>query len=357
VINKVLFSRVVIAASLLVVTTLVGGCSTVGYYSQAIDGQLTILMRREPIAELIADPATTPELKQKLEQVLRMRRFAVDSLGLPDNASYTTYVDLERPYVVWNVFAAPEFSLTPRQWCYPVAGCVSYRGYFNEHDANRFADKMKQAGNDVYVAGISAYSTLGWFHDPLLNTMLTRSETRLAGILFHELAHQRLYAKGDTTFNESFATAVELEGLRRWLLQNNQADQYQQYQKVLQRKLEFIELVQGARQKLKALYASVIPDRQKRDGKRQILAELKQDYRQLRTRWGGYRGYDAWFARDLNNAHLVPIGSYYDYVAAFQTLLNQHSGDLKAFYKSAGKLVKLSPEMRHQALEQLMPKR
>lgn len=354
-INKVLFLRAIFAASLSVAAAFLGGCTT--YYGQAIDGQLSILMHRQPIANVIADPATSPELQQKLEQVLRMRRFAVDELHLPDNASYTSYVDLERPYVLWNVFAAPEFSLTPLQWCFPVAGCVSYRGYFNEQDANRFADKLAQDGNEVYVAGISAYSTLGWFHDPLLSTMLARSDARLAGTLFHELAHQRLYAKGDTTFNESFATTVELEGVRRWLDQNHQFDQYQEYQKTLQRKLQFIELVQGARQKLKVLYASDIPDQQKRDSKKRIFAELKQDYRRLRAKWGGYRGYDAWFARDLNNAHLVPIGSYYDYVAAFQTLLNQHHGDLMAFYISAEKLADLNPEARREALTRLMPKR
>lgn len=345
------------AVSLLAAAFLVVGCSTVGYYSQAIDGQLTILARRQPIAEIIADPDTAPELKQKLQQVVRMRRFAVDVLNLPDNASYTSYADLERPYVVWNVFAAPEFSLTPLQWCYPVAGCVSYRGYFSEQGANHFADKLARDGNEVYVAGISAYSTLGWFHDPLLNTMLTRSETSLAGTLFHELAHQRLYAKGDTAFNESFATTIELEGVRRWLQQNHQADQYAEYQASLQRKLQFIALVQGAREKLKILFATDIPDPKKRERKKQIYARLKQDYRQLRAKWGGYAGYDAWFARDLNNAHLVPIGSYYDYVPVFQAMLERYHGDLNAFYESAGRLAELGPDERRDALEKMMPKR
>jgi len=356
VINKVFISRSGFAAIVFASASLVAGCSTVGYYSQAIDGQLTILARRQPIAEVIADPATTPELKQKLQHVVAMRRFAVDSLDLPDNASYTSYVDLERSYVVWNVFAAPEFSLTPLQWCYPVAGCVSYRGYFSEDDANRFADKLASDGNEVYVAGISAYSTLGWFHDPLLNTMLTRSEASLAGTLFHELAHQRLYARGDTAFNESFATTVELEGVRQWLQKNGREGQYTGYQTTLERKLQFIALVQDAREKLKTLFATDMPDQQKRKGKEEIYVELKQDYRQLREQWGGYTGYDAWFARDLNNAHLVPIGSYYDYVPAFQALLNRHHGNLKAFYESAEKLAELNPGARHEALEQLMPK-
>lgn len=338
---------------LLAAVMVLGGCSTVAFYGQAIDGQLTILMRRQPIADVIADPATPASLKQTLQQVLHMRRFAIDVLGLPDNPSYTTYVDLKRPYVVWNVFAAPALSLTPRQWCYPVTGCASYRGYFHEADAKRFAAKLAAAGDDVYVAGISAYSTLGWFHDPLLNTMLSRSEARLAGVLFHELAHQQLFAKGDTTFNESFATAVELEGVRRWLQQRGKGAQFANYETGLRRKMEFIELVRTARTKLTQLYASELPDMEKRKGKQRLFDRLQQDYRLLRGNWGGYAGYDAWFARELNNAHLVPIGSYYDLVPAFQALLRRHQGDLKAFYKAAAQLAVQKRDARHSALRNL----
>jgi predicted aminopeptidase len=356
-INKVIVGRCITAAVLLATVILVGGCGTISYYHQAIDGQLTILMHRQPITRVIADPATSPVLQKKLSLVLRMRRFAVDALGLPDNPSYTTYVDLERPYVVWNVFAAPELSLTPMQWCFPFAGCLSYRGYFAENDARRFADKLARMGNDVYVAGISAYSTLGWFHDPLLNTMLTRSMTSLAGTLFHELAHQQVFARDDTTFNESFATMVELEGVRRWLQHEGEANRYRDYRKALRRKMQFIELVQGARKKLSRLYQAEGNDQSKREGKQRIFAELKQDYRSLRADWGGYRGYDGWFDRKLNNAQLVPIGSYYDYLPAFQALLQQRNGNLKAFYKSVKQLAALSPAKRRAAIDRLMPAR
>ena len=333
----------------------IAGCSTVAYYHQAIDGQLTILMRREPIEKVIAKPDTSPALKAKLERVLVMRQFAVDALLLPDNSSYTSYADLNRSYVVWNVFAAPELSLTPIQWCYPVAGCVSYRGYFSEKRADQFAMKLHTRGNDVYVAGISAYSTLGWFHDPILNTMLDRSETSLAGTLFHELAHQKLYVKNDTTFNESFAVAVELEGVRLWLKQDGAPDRYRDYLSTLRRKKEFVALVQDTRKKLTDLYQSQQSNKSKREKKQLIFAELKQDYQTLRNRWGGYGGYDRWFSRKLNNAHLVPIGSYYDYLPAFQALLQKHKGDLPSFYREAEKLAALPQDTRHARLLALVP--
>jgi predicted aminopeptidase len=354
-INKVFPLHFFVAIGVLILIVFASGCSSVAYYSQAIDGQLTILGQREPIANVIADPETPDELRQKLKQVQAMRRFAVSELALPDNPSYTTYVDLKRPYVVWNVFAAPQLSLTPRQWCFPVTGCVSYRGYFKEQNAHQFAQTLRDKGDDVYVAGIAAYSTLGWFHDPLLNTMLTRSETSLAGTLFHELAHQQLFVKGDTTFNESFATAVELEGVRRWLLHHGHGDQYQNYERMHRRKMQFIDLVQITRNKLKKLYADDIPDDAKRKDKQRIFSDLKQDYRNLKVTWGGYRGYDNWFARELNNAHLVPIGSYHDYVPAMQRLLNLQGDDLTAFYREAKRIAGLEPAAREAAISKLTP--
>ena len=353
-INKVLPQRIYLAAIPLTFALLTSGCGSISYYSQAIGGQLSIMGKREPIEEVVADPATPDKIRTRLKQVQVMRQFAVSELGLPENASYTSYVDLKRRYVVWNVFAAPELSLTPRQWCYPVTGCVSYRGYFKEQDAERFAESLRKKGDDVMVAGITAYSTLGWFHDPLLNTMLNRSDTSLAGTLFHELAHQQLFVKDDTTFNESFATTVELEGVRRWLATHGTDDQYRKYMQNHQRKMQFIELVQQTRKKLKALYADTIAVDEKRRSKQQIFSELKQDYQKLKRDWGGYTGYDKWFDQELNNAHLVPVGSYYDYVPALQQLLRKQGGDLPAFYRETRSIAELTPDMREKTIRNLM---
>lgn len=256
--------------------------------------------------------------------------------------------------MVWNVFAAPEFSLKPRQWCYPVAGCVSYRGYFTEVRAKTYAEKLQHKGLDIEVAGISAYSTLGWFSDPLLNTMLNRSDIQLAGTLFHELAHQRLYVRNDTRFNESFAVAVELEGVQRWLQWRGNESQYDSYLQALKRKNQFIALVQKTRAKLKTLYASDRLDEKKRIQKAIVFSQLKKDYRILRKSWNNYRGYDAWFNRKLTNASLVPISSYYDYVPAFQALLRHEQNDIESFYRSASNLAKLSHDDRRAALKQLL---
>ncbi|MBI5783517.1 MAG: aminopeptidase, partial [Gammaproteobacteria bacterium] len=206
--------------TLLLLLAVVSGCASPGYYLHAVSGQIEILNKRRPVEEVLNDPATTPQTRQQLKLVRRLRDFASRELGLPDNDSYRSYTDLERPFVVWDVFAAPELSLEPKQWCFLVAGCVPYRGYFARDEAEQFAADLKQDGYDVYVGGVPAYSTLGWFNDPLLNTFIHRSEPELAGLLFHELAHQKIYVSGDTTFNESFATVVELEGVKRWSQQN-----------------------------------------------------------------------------------------------------------------------------------------
>ncbi len=332
---------------------LLTACNTVSYYGQAINGQIRILSLRQPITQLVADPATDDTLRARLRRVEEMRTFASAELGLPDNPSYKTYVDLKRPYVVWNVFAAAEFSLKPKQWCYPVAGCVSYRGYFSEKTARAFAAKLQRKGFDTEVAGVSAYSTLGWFNDPLLNTMLTRSDMQLAGTLFHELAHQRLYVRNDTRFNESFAVAVELEGVRRWLRSRGNEQQYNGYLRSLERKRQFIALVQQTRAKLEILYASEQPNGGKRTQKAALFAQLKRNYRLLKKSWNSYRGYDVWFDRKLTNASLVPISSYYDYVPAFQALLQREGGDLTAFYRATHRLAKLTPAERKAALARL----
>lgn len=332
---------------------LLAGCANFSYYAQAIGGQMDILAKSRPIDEWIEDPATTSETRQKLATVLTLREFATRELGLPDNRSYRSYADLERPFAVWNVFATPELSLQPKEWCFVVAGCVSYRGYFTQESADQFAAVLRQQGDDVYVGGVATYSTLGWFNDPMLNTVLKRSETEIAGILFHELAHQKLYVKDDSAFNESFATVVELEGVKRWLQKQGKPEEFQRYQKNIKRREEFVALVLRHRERLDKIYATNLNDNEKRATKARILAELRKDYLALKTGWGGYEGYDNWFAQGLNNARLVSIGLYHQHAAAFQKLLTRQRDDLTLFYHAVEEMVRQPKEKRDSALSEL----
>ena len=333
------------------------GCAALGYYGQSIGGQWEVLIKRRPIAELLDDPATPADLKPKLELILRLRAFAGGELQLPDNDSYRSYADLERPYAVWNVYAAPEFSLTPKEWCFPFVGCVAYRGYFAKHEAEAFAVELRRQGHDVHVGGAAAYSTLGWFHDPMLSTLIHRPEADLAGLMFHELAHQVVYARDDSAFNESFATTVELEGARRWLTMNGTPQQLDDYLAAKQRRARFVALIMRYRTRLAALYATDVTDAHKRAAKAGIFSELRAEYaRQIAD---GKLGddYRRWFERDLNNARLVPIGVYHEYVAAFQALLAQEMGDWTAFYRSVQRLAELPKEQRHAQLNVLLSAR
>jgi len=331
------------------------GCANAGYYAQAFSGQLQILSQTRPIDDMLADPATDARLKARLADVLRVREYASRELGLPDNQSYRAYADVGRPYVLWNVFATPEFSLTPHEWCFLITGCVSYRGYFTLEGAQTFAAGLRAQGYDVYIGGVTAYSTLGWFRDPVLNTIIDRPPAEVAGLMFHELAHQRLYVRGDTTFSESFAMTVEQEGLRRWLKANAATDEYERYEWRLKRRDEFVALVLKHRDRLDSLYQSNLSAPEKRAGKAKILSEMRQEYERVKSTWDGYRGYDSWFAQDLNNAHLVSLGAYHHYVPSFQTLLARHKGDLTAFYRAVEELGRLPPIERTVALDTLRP--
>lgn len=329
------------------------GCSNLGYYTQSVRGQLDLLWKREAITDLVKRPETPADLKDKLTRVLRLREFASSTLLLPDNSSYRSYADLQREHVVWTVYAAPEFSLELRTWCFPFAGCVSYRGHFSAAAAEEFAATLRAQGDDVYIGGVDAYSTLGWFDDPVLNTFIRRPEAALAGLIFHELAHQQLYVKNDTTFNESFARAVELEGVRLWLQRHGTPAQLDDYLRNETRRDEFITLIQRARDRLRALYATDLPVGAKRTQKQQLFEQLKIDYAQLKQRWDGYAGYDAWFATDLNNAKLASITTYADHVPAFQALLKQKNHDFADFYATAKALSELPEEQRKIRLAQL----
>ena len=319
------------------------GCATIDYYAQAVSGQLALLHRARPIAERLEEPTLPQGLKRRLERVLVIRDFASRELGLPDNGSYRAYADLDRPFVVWNVFAAPEFSLQPEQSCFPVAGCVTYRGWFAQADAERHAGALRERGFDVYVGGVPAYSTLGWFNDPVLNTFVNYPETELARLLFHELAHQQFYLGGDTRFNESFAVAVEHEGVQRWLRREGTPGQLQQYESFQSRRREFIALVLAYRTRLESLYRQNIAVADMRRRKAETLAAMRADYEALKASpaWGGFAGYDRFFTQNPNNAQLASVAVYSELVPGFQALLQGQGGDLPKFYKAVRDLAGL----------------
>jgi predicted aminopeptidase len=346
--------RACLRTALVCVLLMASGCANIGYYLQSVNGQLDIWRRERPIREVIADPGTPAPLKKKLAQVLEIRRFASAELDLPHTDSYTLYADLERAYVVWNVFAAPEFSMHPVQWCFPFAGCVNYRGYFSRTDAEHFAAGLAAQGDEIFIGGIPAYSTLGWFADPVLNTFIHYSDYRIAQLIFHELAHQKVYASGDSMFNESFAVVVEQEGVRRWLESHGTAQEKANYDREQQYREDFIGLVQAYHDRLSALYDSGgFSADTMRERKNQTLDEMMRDYERLKTRWGGYKGYDRWFERRPNNAQIASVAIYTKLVPGFRGLLRQHRGELPPFYAAVKVLASLTKEERTDRLERL----
>ncbi len=306
------------------------------YYVQAVQGQWELTRKREPIADILADEGTSAELARRLRLVQEARRFSIDELGLPDNDSYRTYADIERDYVLWNVFAVPEFSLQPKTWCFPVAGCVSYRGYFDYDDARRAAARLAGKGFDVAVGGAAAYSTLGKLKDPVLSTMMQWEDTELVGLLFHELAHQLLYVKGDSGFNESFATAVEEFGVRRWLDQRRMADERRAYDARRQLRQAVMKRVAAAREELDRLYAADLDKAVKRERKRERLAALASDVAVLLEAHGRDAG--LWRSGELNNARLVSMTLYEGRLPEFRALLAGCDDDLPCFYDAARRL-------------------
>ena len=343
--------------SLLILSLLsMNGCSSIAYYSQAIGGQLEIFRRSQSIDSLIANPSTPAQLKQQLAEILTIRAFATSALYLPDNDSYTYYADLHRSYVLWSVFATPAFSFKPKQWCFLIVGCVSYQGYFKKASAQALADELRVQGYDIYVAEIPAYSTLGWFEDPVLNTMLTWHKLQIAGLIFHELAHQKIYIADDTAFNEAFAVAVEQIGIERWLAQSGTPKESVDYQQSRQRQAEFVELVLTARNSIQQIYQQPLPPKQMEVAKRAAFDKLRAQYAELKSSWGGFAGYDAWFAKDLNNAKLLSVVTYQDHVPAFMALFEQVGSDLPAFYDKVAQLGELPTEERHAQLKEALLK-
>jgi len=339
----------ILLALFLAVATL--RCQSVQYYNQAIDGQMDILRSRQSISELIDNPATPSALRKKLLFILSVRAFAEKNLHLPVNHRYLSYVELDRPYVVWNVFAAPEFSLTPQTWCFPIVGCVTYRGYFSKQDATGFGDSLKQKGFDVYIGGAIAYSTLGWFDDPVLSTFLNLSEPEMAALIFHELAHSVLYVSDDTAFNESFATAVEQEGFRRWQAAANHPDAYQKWLRKHQQHRKFTALVAKYRTRLRDLYESNLPLNEKRNQKAALFTQMRSEFSDLKSDPGDMAAYDFWFKYPLNNAQLISVSTYHNWVPAFNRILAETGEDLQKFYQKCRQLAKKEPTERNRILE------
>lgn len=334
-------------------------CSSLQFYSQAIVGQSALLLNRRDLADALADQSLDAETRRKLQLVQSVRQFA-GQRGLPIEDTFTTYVATGKRFIVWNVYAAPALSVDLKSFCYPVAGCVNYRGYFDEVDARAFASSLAAQGYDVYVGGIAAYSTLGWFSDPILDTFLSRSDEGLAALIFHELAHQVIYVPGDTRFNESFATAVEQLLLGQWLASHMKTDEYEQYLRSRARRRQVISLIVDHRERLREVYQSERPDSRKREVKQQVIDELRSGYASLSAQWQDEDGFSRWMAGDINNARIGTLHDYNDFVSAFTGLFKQQSeqqasvADLQPFFAAVRRLSARPKPERDAALEQLM---
>ena len=334
---------------------LTSGCSTLGYYAQAAGGHLELLRAARPVKEILADPATPAPLAERLALSQRLRDFAVSELKLPDNASYRRYADLKREAVVWNVVAAPALSLTLKTWCYPLMGCAGYRGYFDKAEAQALGERLRGEGWETLVYGVPAYSTLGWTNwmggDPLLNTFLGGPEIELARLVFHELSHQVAYASDDTTFNESFATAVERLGGRRWLQRQGRPEEAERVEAADRRREQFRVLTLRTREALDAVYRGPGDEAAKTAAKARVMAELRAEAEALKQgAWKGFAGYDAWFAR-ANNAAFGVMAAYHELVPQFEALFEREGGDFARFYEAVKRLAALPKDERRKQLQ------
>ena len=331
-------------------------CSSPAYYLQAMSGQKKLMGSRQDIQSLLNDPATSTELTGHLRTAEQIKTFAQTRLDLPVQDSYSSYVEVEGEALVWNVIATREFSLQPKKWCFPVAGCVPYRGYFKQQKAQDSAEHLSHKGMDVIVSPAAAYSSLGWFNDPLLSTMFSGSDTRLAAYLFHELAHQRLYIKNDGLFNEGYASFVEDTGVRAWLEFNQRQDELQKWLELEDVSKDFSSLVGKARTRLAALYLSNETDTVMRRHKAGIFSTLERDYQSLSDEnWQGKRYYSSWFKEPLNNARLALFNTYEGSFCAFQGLWDKSGGDWQKFHHLAEKKSRLPKKERQSWLKQKCP--
>ncbi|UCI10270.1 aminopeptidase [Mesorhizobium sp. B1-1-8] len=328
------------------------GCTSVSYYAQSIQGHVEIMAARRNVGGLIRDPSMPKALRAKLTSAASIRRFATDELALPNNSSYRSYVDIGRDDVTYAVFAAPQFSLAPVTWCFPVFGCVPYRGYFSRKAAIENAAELQGKGLDVYISGVTAYSTLGWFSDPLLSTMLRQDDTYIASLIFHELAHQKIYVNNDSAFNEAFAVSVETSGVRKWLRATGNRAGLRRYETNRKRSADFLGLIAKTRDELRRVYGSPRPPEKMAAAKAAAIDRLRVRYRQMRDEnWAGYRGYDAWFAAPINNAKLAATAVYGEQVPAFLRLFDLCGGDYPRFYAAVRRIGALPAPSRAQALK------
>jgi predicted aminopeptidase len=346
---RVLLPRHLTAALVVLMLALnLSGCG-VGYVLQAARGQWQVVHKRRPLEQVIADPATAEPVRKQLELAREARAFASHDLGLPDNKSYRSYAALGRDYVVWNVVAAPEFSIQPVRWCFPVAGCVAYRGYFHEASAHKYAAKLAARGDDVLVEGVEAYSTLGRFSDPILDTMLSDDDLDLAGTIFHELAHQLIYVENDSDFNEAFAMSVEQEGVARWLAARGRTAELAGYTDRRLAEEQIVSRLAAGRDQLGALYAQSLSAAKMRERKRALIAGLVASIHEYEKSASVRSGYDAWIDQGLNNAHLASVATYFECVPAFQRILSEQNGNLELYYARVRELAR-GPAAARQAL-------
>jgi predicted aminopeptidase len=346
--------KLALRAAWAAVCLVLSGCA-LPFYWQAIGGQLQLMTNRTPIDRILEDPKQDPVLKERLRRVAEIRRFAVEELGLPDNESYTTYVDIGRPYVVWNVIATQEFAVDPERWCYPFTGCVAYRGFFKRERAERFRARLERRGLDTHIAGAGAYSTLGFFADPVLSTMIVGSDEYIAATLFHELAHQKLYIRDDSTLSEAFASAVEEYGTQRWLERNEEQEALERYRQRLVYRDGFSALVAAQQQRLRAVFARSDPPEAMRAAKEDAYRAMREDYEALKARWAGVRDYDAWFAQPLNNAMLASVATYRHWLPGLRWRLGEVG--LEAFYADMERLAELGHDERAAWLEAWLARR
>lgn len=335
----------------LLLLLLLSGCSNLTYYSQAIKGHFEINGSSRPIDRLIANPETDSNLAAKLRHIQTILGFAKATLRLPDNGSYREYADLQRRYVTWTLVATEEFSIEPRRWCFPLFGCLSYRGYFQRRDAATEAAKLQKAGLDVSLTGSTAYSSLGWSRDPVLNTMLNQADERLAETIFHELAHQRLYLQDDTAFNEAFAVTVATHGAGLWLKKQGKTLELARYRRSNRQRRQFRQLIGDSRSRLQQLYASGMDEQSMRKHKARLFERMRQDYRRLKQGWANPAGYDRWMEQPLNNAHMALVATYQEMAPLFQQLLERCGNDLERFYRAAQSLEGIAQPERRRHLQ------
>ena len=327
------------------------GCTDIGYYWHSARGHLAVMNQRVDIEDLLEDQATPEELRERLRLVQEIRRFSVTRLALPDNDSYQSFVELDRPYLIQNLFAAPEFSTRLQRWCYPIIGCASYRGYYDEARLLAYVEELESSGLEVHIGKVSAYSTLGWFDDPVLSSFINWPDHRLAGLLFHELTHQQIYIDDDTTFNESLASAVQMVGTELWLESRGQQDELEELSRWSLYRAEVIELIESTRARLAQIYEAASSDADKRKDKAAVFADARSSHRDIASKHGVAGGFSAWFAGDLNNAKIGSVATYNSQTPAFINILRAQGLDFAAFYKYVAALGELGKVERDSCID------